>query len=79
MATTTLSKKYQVVIPKEIRKRMGLHAGATIAVHALDDSKAILVKHPTDPVKAMRGLGKTVWRALGGTEKYIKAERVSWR
>ena len=79
MATTTLSKKYQVVIPKEIRKRMRLSVGATVTMHALDDGKAILVKHPTDPVKAMRGLGKGIWRALGGTEKYIKTERASWR
>ena len=79
MATTTLSKKYQVVIPKEVRRRMRLHAGETVAVHALDDEKAILVKHPTDPVRAMRGLGKDVWRKLGGTQKYIRAERSSWR
>ncbi len=79
MATTTLSKKYQVVIPKEIRKRMRLHAGVTVAMHALDDGRAVLVKHPMDPVKAMRGLGKDIWHALGGTVKYIKTERATWR
>ena len=79
MAETTLSKKYQVVIPKEVRKRMRLQVGETVAVHALDEEKAILVKHPADPVRAMRGLGKDVWRKLGGTAKYIKTERASWR
>ena len=43
--TTTLSSKGQVVIPLEIRKRLGLSAGAVISCD-LQDGRIIL-----DPVK----------------------------
>jgi hypothetical protein len=32
-----------------------------------------------DYVKALRGLGRDVWRELGGAEKYIHKERASWQ
>ncbi|PTX98139.1 hypothetical protein DB345_04685 [Spartobacteria bacterium LR76] len=43
--TTTLSSKGQVVIPLEIRKRLGLPTGAVISCY-LEDGRIIL-----DPVK----------------------------
>ncbi|OGG72523.1 hypothetical protein A3A38_04155 [Candidatus Kaiserbacteria bacterium RIFCSPLOWO2_01_FULL_53_17] len=79
MATTTLSKKYQVVIPKEVRTRMRLQVGETVTLYSLDRDRAVLVKHSRNPTEALRGLGKEVWRALGGTEKYIRKERNAWR
>ena len=79
MATTTLSKKYQIVIPRDVRKRMGLSVGEAVTVHSLDDGRAILVKHSADPVQALKGLGKGVWKNLGGTRAYIKRERAAWR
>ena len=75
---TTLSKKYQVVVPKEVRTRMRLKVGETVTLYPLDEERAILVKHSKNPVIAMRGLGKNVWRSLGGTRKYIRGERKSW-
>lgn len=29
-------------------------------------------------VEMLRGLGKEVWRSLGGADTYIKQERASW-
>ncbi len=79
MPVTTLSTKYQVVIPKAVRKGMGLRAGEEVSVHMVDKDKAVLVRSHTNPVSALSGLGKDVWRSLGGTEKYIKTERASWK
>lgn len=78
MTKVKLSRKYQVVIPKEVRNKLGLKAGSTISLYPLDDKRAVLVKHPKDYVAALEGLGKEVWEALGGTDKYIKEERASW-
>lgn len=78
MAKARLSKKYQIVIPKEVRKKMGLEAGSQVAVYPIDERRAMLVKRPEDYVKALRGLGKEVWEALGGADKYIREERASW-
>lgn len=76
---TTLSKKYQVVVPKDVRTRMRLKIGEQVALYPLDEERALLVRQSRDPVKALRGLGKDVWRSLGGTRKYLRAERGSWR
>jgi hypothetical protein len=31
-----------------------------------------------DPILALRGLGKEIWRELGGGEKFIRELRESW-
>lgn len=79
MAQAKLSKKYQIVVPKEVRKRMNLQAGTTVTLYLLDAQRAILVKHPNNYVAALKGLGKETWKALGGGDKYIKQERASWK
>ncbi len=79
MPTTTLSKKYQIVVPKEVRQSMRLRAGEEVALYPVSGEKAVLVKYDADPVLALQGLGKEMWRSLGGTEKYIKQERASWQ
>ncbi len=57
---------------------MKLQAGALVTIYPLDARRAVLVKHPQDYVDALKGLGKEVWRSLGGADKYIKQERASW-
>lgn len=78
MTKTRLSSKYQIVVPKEVREKLKLKAGSQIIVYPVDEKRAVLLKEPDDYVKALRGLGKEVWEALGGADKYIKAERASW-
>ena len=78
MDTAKLSKKYQVVVPKVVRKRLKLQAGSELAIYPLDDSHAIITKRPTSYADALQGLGKEVWQKLGGADKYIKEERASW-
>ncbi len=75
---TTLSMKYQIVIPKEVRKAMGLKKGTKVYVKPLDKNHAMITKDPDDPIKELRGLGKEVWDSLGGAEVYLKRERDSW-
>lgn len=76
--TTTLSTKYQIVIPQAIRSQMGLKAGATVYMQAIDDRHAIITKKPIDYVEALSGLGKDMWKKLGGGDAYLKRERASW-
>lgn len=80
MAKVKLSSKNQIVIPSEVRETLNLRKGASISLYAVDDSHAILMKHPAkgNYVESMRGLGKEVWKKLGGVDKYIKDERDSW-
>lgn len=78
METAKLSQKYQIVVPRSVRRKMRLQAGARLVVYPVDERKALLLKHPDDYVAALRGLGKEAWRALGGGSRYIKQERRSW-
>lgn len=55
MTTVTVSPKFQVVIPKRVRERIGLKAGQKIHVFELDHS-ILLVPHV--PVESMRGFLK---------------------
>ena len=55
MATVTVSPKFQVVIPKEIRRRLGLLPGQKVQVVVYGDRIELI---PIKPVKRMRGFLK---------------------
>lgn len=78
MTTTTLSSKNQIVIPKEVREKLKLRSGSKLVVYPVDETHAVIAKEPKSYSDALRGLGKEVWQALGGADKYIKQERASW-
>lgn len=78
MNAPCLSTKHQVVIPLEVRKAMGLVAGTRIWIQSVDADHALITKEPADHLKAMRGLGKDVWKRLGGGTAYLKSERKVW-
>lgn len=52
MDTVTLSPKYQVVIPRRIRERMGLRPGEKLQVISLDDRIELI---PVRPMSQMKG------------------------
>ena len=55
MPTVTLSPRFQVVIPKKVRERIGLRVGQKIHIFELDNS-VLLVPH--GPIESMRGFLK---------------------
>jgi AbrB family looped-hinge helix DNA binding protein len=57
MATVTISLKYQIVIPKEIRTLLGLTPGQKIQT-ILYDGRIELI--PVRPIKKMRGFLKGI-------------------
>jgi AbrB family looped-hinge helix DNA binding protein len=57
MNTVTVSSKYQVVIPKEIREAIGLNAGTTMEVLSYG-SRIELV--PIQPMKSLKGIFKGI-------------------
>lgn len=78
MQSTTLSQKYQVVIPTAVRKAMSLKTGQKVYIKVFDKDKALLLKQPKNHTDELVGLGKAVWTKLGGADSYIKKERGSW-
>lgn len=71
MAMVKLSSKHQVVIPKKVRKKLGLHAGDQLVVE-VEGEKVVLHPRPKNYTNYMLGLGRKVWhlftilRALRG-------------
>ena len=73
---TKVSKKSQIVIPKEIRKLIHLSEGDELMVN-VEGEKIILKVKPKSYTKRLKGLHKEVWKGID-PKKYIKGERDSW-
>lgn len=66
MTTVTLSPKFQVVIPKEIREEMELKPGQKLQIIALDDRiEFIIVKKIKDARGFLKGINTDVEREEG--------------
>ena len=55
MATTTLSPKYQVVIPKDVREKLHLKSGQKLTVVT---KGGVIYFIPEKPIEAFRGFLK---------------------
>jgi len=53
----TISPKYQVVIPKDIREKLGLSPGQQVQAIVYDDRIELI---PVRPIKKMRGFLKGI-------------------
>ena len=72
MAEATLSSKYQIVIPREARQRLGLKPGDKLLVVLMGDDMIVLRK-PKSFAAAVKGIAKGLYPA-----DYLKKERESW-
>jgi len=57
MAIVKTSSKGQIVIPAEIRKKLGIEPGQKVNL-SLENDKAVIAPLPKDPIKTMRGILK---------------------
>jgi len=75
MQETLISTKYQVVIPKNVRKSMSLKPGQKLYVYMADNQIVLTQKNnwPEDHLAALKGL----WKNIHATN-FLKSERDSW-
>jgi AbrB family looped-hinge helix DNA binding protein len=57
MTSVTVSPKYQVVIPKEVRESLGIYSGQKIQVLTYQNRIELI---PIKPMKKMRGFLKGI-------------------
>ena len=57
MSTVTISPKYQVVIPKSIREKLGLSPGQQVEAFAYEGRIELI---PVRPIEEMRGFLKGI-------------------
>lgn len=77
-AKVKVSPKYQIVIPKRVRRMLRLERGEEVVVTLLNDLS--LRVSPSKMVKptSMRGVGKELWQSLGGAEAYLTKLHQEW-
>jgi len=55
MSAVTISPKYQIVIPREVRERLRLKPGQKLKLLVLDGVATLV---PVVPIEQLRGIGK---------------------
>ena len=73
MTSATVGQRYQVVIPKAERQRLGIRPLSKVNVEARD---GCLVIHPVT-VQGVRGLGRELADATDATD-YVRQLRREW-
>lgn len=81
MITTTISDKFQIVIPKNVRTPLGLKVGQKVTMQPLVEQGMVLLMLPSKKTKPwykqLRGLGKEVWDGIDPVT-YVRALRDEW-
>jgi len=77
MEVAKLTSKFQITIPVDIRRSLGLCQGDSVVID-LEGDKAVLRPIHGGHVERMTGLGAEVWARLGGGDAYIDSERNAW-
>jgi len=71
-----VSNKFQIVIPKEIRERLGIREGDRLLV-SIDGDHIRIVRAPKSMTDFLLGLHKEVWKGVE-VKDYIDGERGAW-
>lgn len=65
MQLVTVGTKYQIVIPKEIRKKMrGVKPGSKIGLNAVDENTATIKTEPQSWVDRTSGMMTEAWKDI---------------
>lgn len=74
----TVGSKYQIVIPKEVRKKIkGLRPGAKVMVKSLDNQTVSIKTEDKNWLERTRGMMTEAWRGVD-TTKYLDNLRNEW-
>ena len=77
VASAKLTRKHQITLPSEVRRRLDLKAGDVIYL-TIEEGRVVLRAARGGWTESTRGLGADVWRAEGGGEAVLERERESW-
>ena len=74
MPTATLSSKAQLVLPAEIRRKLGIHPGDRLVVE-LEGDHAVIRKAPCSDVEALAAYRSDIWQGFADD---VQAGRDEW-
>jgi antitoxin PrlF len=77
MSTARLSSKSQLVVPAEVRRKLGLKPGDEVIVEVEGD-RAVLRKAEASPLEALLAFGREHGHVLQGFEGELDKARDEW-
>lgn len=78
MQQVTVGSKYQIVIPKEIRRKMkGVKPGAKVGVYLVNGETATIKAEPKNWLERTRGMMTEAWKGID-TTKELEKMRDEW-
>lgn len=77
ISSAKLTRKHQITLPSEIRRRLDLRAGDVVYL-SIEEGRVVLHAARGGWTESTRGLGADLWRSEGGAEGAIERERDSW-
>ncbi len=66
MATVTVSPKFQVVIPRDVREALGLKAGQKLVVFRFENRIEMI---PAEPIEKLRGFARGITTSVSGEQR----------
>jgi AbrB family looped-hinge helix DNA binding protein len=72
-----VSKKYQITVPSEIRRRLGVKSGDELLIE-VRGGYMVLMPEPRDFSTRLRGLHREVWDGIDAQD-FVRRERESWQ
>jgi AbrB family looped-hinge helix DNA binding protein len=73
----TMSRKNQIIVPREAREKLHLKAGEQFLVLCKED-RIVLIPKPRSFVEKMAGLHREVWEG-SDVQTYLNDQRESWQ
>lgn len=78
MYQVTVGTKYQIVIPKEVRKKIkGIKPGVKVGIYPVNGETATIKTEPENWLERTRGIAKEAWKGID-TTKYLEKLRDEW-
>ena len=71
-----VSKRYQIAVPAEARRRLNIHSGDRL-IADVQDGLLILMPEPVSYTQHLSGLYKEIWDRVDG-QAYVARERDAW-
>lgn len=76
MQSVKVSDKYQIAVPAQVRRQLGIKPGDRLLVD-VRGNHVLLMPEPANYAEAMAGLHADVWKGIDST-KYLQDERNAW-
>lgn len=74
--TVKISKRNQIAVPSEMRRRLKLKSGDRLVID-IQGEIAVILAEPTSYTESLAGLHKEIWQNID-TDAYLQGERESW-